>query len=459
LPTDDELDGALRSGVSGLLDPVLAVLAAGAPAEGGAGIGGDAHVAAALVRAERGLLAAYAELVVMPRALAEEVAPGFRPDVRSLGSSALESGNPVVPLVGELRRRTENPEAARWIHRGATSQDILDTGLMLVAKDAIAASVVDLTAAASDLAALAVAHRDDPAAARTLGQHAVPITVGARIAGRLRALVRARRSLLDVAATLPAQLGGAAGTQASFVELFGSDVAAQLPSAFAAATGLAAPPAPWHTDRYPILNLAHAAGAALAAMGALATDVVTLTRPEIGEAALQRGGGSSTMPQKRNPVDAILVRSAAMRAPALVGQLHLAAGLAGDERPDGAWHAEWPALQELLRLLVGGAARTRALCAALSFDAERARANLSLSEGLIVSERLALVLKPRIGAVRFAEVIDRASAGEPLAALLRALPEVAERDVDDLLDPARYTGRSGALVDEAVRAAREEGIR
>ncbi|OZB84265.1 MAG: hypothetical protein B7X41_15145, partial [Microbacterium sp. 14-71-5] len=105
------------------------------------------------------------------------------------------------------------------------------------------------------------------------------------------------------------------------------------------------------------------------------------------------------------------------------------------------------------------AARTRALCAALSFDAERARANLSLSEGLIVSERLALVLKPRIGAVRFAEVIDRASAGEPLAALLRALPEVAERDVDDLLDPARYTGRSGALVDEAVRAAREEGIR
>ena len=443
----------------GLLDPVLAGSAAGARMDDGAEIGGDAHVAAALVQAERGLLAAYAELGVLSRALADEVAPGFRPDVRSLASSALEAGNPVVPLVEELRRRTENPDAARWIHRGATSQDILDTALMLIAKDGIAAAVEDLASAASDLTRLAVAHRDDPAAARTLGQHAVPITIGARVAGRLRALVRARRALLDVAATLPAQLGGAAGTQASFVELFGSELAAQLPAAFAAATGLAAPLAPWHTDRYPILDLAHAAGAAIAAMGALATDVVTLTRPELAEAALQRGGGSSTMPQKHNPVDAILVRSAAMRAPALVGQLHLAAGLAGDERPDGAWHAEWPVLQELLRLLVGAAARTRALCAALTFDAQRARANLALSDGLIVAERLALVLKPRIGAVRFAEVIDRAAAGEPLAGLLRALPEASETEIDDLLDPARYTGRSGALVDEAVRAAGDEGIR
>ena len=459
MPTDDAIDSALGSGVFGLLDPVLAGSAAGVRPDGGAGIGGDAHVVAALVRAERGLLTAYAQLGVLPRALAAEVAPGFRPDVRALASSALETGNPVVPLVEELRRRTEDPEAASWIHRGATSQDILDTALMLVAKDGIAAAVEDLAVAASDLVALALAHRDAPAAARTLGQHAVPITVGARIAGRLRAIVRARRTLLDVAATLPAQLGGAAGTQASFVELFGSELAARLPSAFAAATALAAPPAPWHTDRYPILELAHAAGLAIAAMGALATDVVTLTRPEIAEESVQHGGGSSTMPQKRNPVDAVLVRSAAMRAPALIGQLHNAAGLAGDERPDGAWHAEWPALQELLRLLVGAAARTRVLCAALTCDAERARANLALSDGMIVSERLALVLKPRIGAARFAEVIDRAAAGTPLAELLRALPEAAGWDVDDLLDPARYTGRSGALVDEAVRAARDEGIR
>ncbi|MDR2320894.1 MAG: adenylosuccinate lyase [Microbacterium sp.] len=459
MPTDDETDSALGSAVFGLLDPLLAGSAAGARADGETAIASDAHVAAALVRAERGLLTAYGDLGVMPPARAERVAPGFRPEVRALAAAALESGNPVVPLVDALRRRTGDADAALWIHRGATSQDILDTALMLVAKDGIGVAVEDLAAAASDLVAQAVAHRDDPAAARTLGQHAVPITVGARIAGRLRALVRARRTLLDAAAALPAQLGGAAGTQASFVELFGSEIASRLPSAFAAATGLVAPPAPWHTDRYPILDLAHAAGAALAAMGALAADVVTLTRPEIAEASVQRGGGSSTMPQKRNPVDAVLLRSAAMRAPALIGQLHTAAGLAGDERPDGAWHAEWPALQELLRLLVGAAARTRELCEGLRFDAERARENLALTGGLILSERLALVLKPRIGAARFAEVIDRAAAGESLADLVRALPEVAEQDLADLLDPARYLGRSGALVDDAVRTARDEGIR
>lgn len=414
---------------------------------------------------EFGLLSAYRADGLMPQEAYDVVHDLFRSgeldqDTAELTAAARASGNPVVPFVERMRARVAeaDAEAARWVHLGATSQDVLDTALMLLARDELEEAVAALGDAATTLVALAVRHRDDPAAARTLDQHAVPTTIGARTAIWLRAIVRARRRLADTAAELPVQLGGAAGTQASFVQLFGAGAAARLPAALAEAVQLVPPPAPWHTDRYPILDLAHAAGAAIAAMGKTASDVVTLARTEIAEASAG-AGGSSAMPQKRNPVDAVLLRSAAMRAPALVAQLHTAAGLAGDERPDGAWHAEWEPLQELLRLLVASAAQLRDLVAVIEFDVTRARANLGLTHGLIVSERLALVLRPRIGAARFAELIRRAASGEQLAALVHALPEASGLDVDELLDPARYTGRAGELVDDAVRYARQEGIR
>ena len=159
------------------------------------------------------------------------------------------------------------------------------------------------------------------------------------------------------------------------------------------------------------------------------------------------------MPQKQNPVDAVLLRSAALRAPGLAAQLHLAAGLAVDERPDGAWHAEWPALQELLRLALGASARAAELAEGLSLDAERARGNLALTGGLIVSERLGIVLVPLIGKARFDALIADAAAGGDLVTLVRALPEAAGLDVDALLDPGRYAGLAPALVDTALDAA------
>jgi 3-carboxy-cis,cis-muconate cycloisomerase len=193
----------------------------------------------------------------------------------------------------------------------------------------------------------------------------------------------------------------------------------------------------------------------IGALGVFAADVATLARTEIAEASVGAAGGSSAMPHKQNPVDAVLIRSAALLAPGLAAQLHLAAGLAVDERPDGAWHAEWPVLTELLQLGAGAAARGAALAEGLRFDTERARANLALTGGLIMTERLGIVLKPRIGAGRFDDLVAAASAGADLAVLIRAMPEASDLDVEALLDPANYLGLAVSLAESAAREARE----
>ncbi|MGN8027635.1 lyase family protein [Microbacterium sp. 22242] len=426
----------------------------------------DRAVALALVNAELALLRAFVAAGVAPESVHEASfavmrEPWFDLDLAALARAAVAGGNPVIPVIPLVRERVaaHDADAAAWVHRGATSQDILDTALMAMA--AGVCSRVDhlLRSAEGSLLALAQQHQDDPAVARTLTQHAVPTTVGLRVAGWLRALGRARRRLAETAERLPAQLGGAGGTLASFVELFGADVAAELPALFAAQAGLRAPEAPWHTDRWPITELGDALAAVIGAVGMFASDVAQLARTEVGEASVAAGGGSSAMPQKQNPVDAVLIRSAAMRAPGLAAQLHLSAGLAVDERPDGAWHAEWPALQELLRLAVGATARAAALAPGLVLDADRSRANLGLTGGLVVSERLALVLVPRIGKAPFDALIAAAAAGRGLDELLRELPEAADLDVDALLDPAQYTGLAARLTDEAVHRALQDGIR
>ncbi len=242
---------------------------------------------------------------------------------------------------------------------------------------------------------------------------------------------------------------------ASFVEIAGPDVAVRLPERFAASLGLAAPEAPWHTTRWPVTELGDALVAAIDAVGVIAADVATLSRTEIGELAEGAGGGSSAMPQKQNPAGAVLIRSAALRAPQLGATLHLAAAGAVDERPDGVWHAEWPTLRELLRLSLGATANAARLVEGLTVDREAVGRNLGLTRGLIVAERLSLVLGPRIGRDRLAALIAAARGGDggDLATLVRALPEAADLDVDALLDPAKYTGLAARLVDDAVAGA------
>ncbi|MFC6355914.1 lyase family protein [Luethyella okanaganae] len=418
-----------------------------------------------LIGAELALMLALVELGVAPASVSHAVAEllSMPPEVElwTLARDSVASGNPVIPLVPLLKAHVArvDPDAVDWVHVGATSQDIMDSALMTLARDAAASIVESLRRTAAALEVLARAHRDAPAAARTLTQHAVPTTLGLKAANWSSAIVRARRRVEEVADRLPAQLGGAGGTLASFVELFGQERAAALPAHFARELGLQAPDAPWHTNRWPVTELGDALVAAIAAVGTLAADVATLARTEVGEASVGAGGGSSAMPQKQNPVDAVLIRSAALRAPGLAAQLHLAAGLAVDERPDGAWHAEWPVLQELLRLALGASARAAELSADLTFDPERARANLDLTGGLIVSERLRIVLVPRIGKARFDVLIAEASAGGSLGALVRALPEASGLDTDDLMNPAHYVGLAQHLVDTALHSAVQEGMR
>ncbi|HTN56805.1 MAG TPA: lyase family protein, partial [Protaetiibacter sp.] len=270
--------------------------------------------------------------------------------------------------------------------------------------------------------------------------------------------VRARAELARVAATLPAQLGGAGGTLAAIAERIGVDAALELPRAYARELGLAAPASVWHTDRAPVTAIGAALAGVVSAAGVLASDVAQLARTEVGEASPASGGGSSTMPQKANPVDAVLVRSAALRAPSLLATLQLAAGLAVDERPDGAWHAEWPTLQELLRLTLGTAERTAALAEGLVLHPERARANLDATAGAILSERLAIHLTPLIGRERFDALVADA-AGGALRARVAALQEAAELDLDALFDPSHYLGVAGRVTDEIVREARDGGRR
>ncbi|WP_022877628.1 lyase family protein [Microbacterium sp. B19] len=405
----------------------------------------------ALVRAECALVTAYADRGIAPREIAVAVdhtfgldekygSPSLGIDLGALAAASVAGGNPVIPLVGELKGRVP-AECRPWIHRGATSQDILDTATMIVARAAVEQVIASLTHAGQWLRALAETHADTVAAARTLTQHAVPTTVGARAAAWGRGI---HRSLVRLEALVfPAQLGGAAGTLASFVEITGSvDAAAALPAAYAEAAGLDVPDAPWHVTRWPVTELGDALVQAIDALGVFAADVATLSRTEIGEVAEGTGGGSSAMPQKQNPAEAVLIRSAAMRAPQLAATLHLASALAVDERPDGAWHAEWPTLRELLRLALGASWHASSLAAHLRVDTDAVARNLALTGGRIVSERLRGVLVPRIGTDRFAALVG---GDGDLGEALRALPETRDLDLDALLDPAGYVGLAPRL--------------
>jgi 3-carboxy-cis,cis-muconate cycloisomerase len=276
--------------------------------------------------------------------------------------------------------------------------------------------------------------------ARTLTQQAVPTTLGARVAGWQQGVARVLMRLAGV--QFPAQLAGAGGTLAAFVERSDAATAARLVDAFAAELQLEAPSAPWHTSRWPITELGDALVQTLDALGKIATDVATAARTEIGELAEGAGGGSSAMPQKQNPVASVLIRSSALRAPQLGATLHLASALAVDERPDGAWHAEWQTLRELLRLGLGASALAAELIAGIRIDHDAIARNAAASRGLILAERLSISLVPVIGEDAVARIVTAASAGEDLRTLVADAVRDADvdLDVDALLDPQGYLG-------------------
>ncbi|CAM5630468.1 3-carboxy-cis,cis-muconate cycloisomerase [Streptomyces tanashiensis] len=422
---------------------------------------GDRALLRAMLDAEAALTRAQAALGHAPAEAAAAVTEAAsRPelyDPRALALRARSGGNPVIPLVADLTAAVP-PEAAPYVHRGATSQDILDTAAMLVAARALPLVTSPLHRAAATLGRLAAAHRDTPMAGRTLSQHAVPTTFGLKAAG-WRALVLDATDRLT-ALTLPAQLGGAAGTLAAFEQMSGAPGSGPaLAEAYARELGLAAPALPWHSLRTPVADLGTALAFTTAALGKPAADVLLLGRTETGELAEGEGGRSSAMPHKNNPVHATLVAAAARQAPALAAVL-LGSLTAEDERPAGAWHAEWQTLRELLRLAGGAAHHLAALAEGLQIFPGRMRENLDLTGGLVASERLAAELAGLLGRTDARRLLDTAARralteGRRLADVLAGAPELdglvtADR-LRTLTDPATATGAAPRLVDRALR--------
>ncbi|MDX3059905.1 3-carboxy-cis,cis-muconate cycloisomerase [Streptomyces sp. NE06-03E] len=406
----------------------------------------DAEAALTRAQAVRGLAPAGAGRAVTGAAEAGSF------DVRELALRARSGGNPVIPLVAALSAAVDE-DVRPFVHRGATSQDILDTAAMLVASRTLGIVLDDLGRTADALERLAAAHRDTPMPGRTLTQHAVPTTFGLKAAGWRALVLDARDRLRAVRGALPVQLGGAAGTLAAFSD--GGDAAGpDLVAAYAGELGLAEPLLPWHALRTPVADLAGALAFTAGALGKAAADVLTLSRTEIGELAEGSGGGSSAMPHKANPVRATLIAAAARRAPGQAATLY-GSLTAEDERPAGAWHAEWEPLRDLLRL-VGGAARDAAeLTEGLRVFPPAMRNHLGTTGGLIVSERLAAVAAGRVGPARAKEILTGAARlardeGRPLAEVLAVEPAFDGLDLAELTDPARYTGCAGLLTDRAL---------
>ncbi|WP_316750161.1 3-carboxy-cis,cis-muconate cycloisomerase [Streptomyces herbicida] len=439
--TPDESD-------AGLLAPGRA----GSPAEAATS---DTAYLRALLDAEAALTRAQAGLGLAPDAAAAAVTEATDPgrfDVRSLAERSRGGGNPVIPLVADLTRAV-GEEYGPYVHRGATSQDILDTATMLVAARTLDLVLADLARTERALARTAAEHRDTPMPGRTLTQHAVPTAFGLKAAGWRSLVLDARDRVARVRDSLPAQLGGAAGTLAAFGAYGAADPSA-LTQAYARELSLIPPLLPWHTLRTPIADLAGALAFTAGALGKIAVDVLTLSRTEIAEVTEGSGGGSSAMPHKANPVRSTLVAAAARRAPQLAATLYGSVA-AEDERPAGAWHAEWEPLRDLLRLAGGAARDTAELVEALRVNPEAMRAHLGLTRGLIVSERLSAELGAVLGRARAKELLTELARrtrteGGTLAELLSEEPELKGIDLDELTDPARSTGFAGALTDRAL---------
>lgn len=318
-------------------------------------------------------------------------ARGFPSDLSGIpdigGLSEEGGGNPVIPLVKILR--SLNPRVAEHLHTGLTSQDVLDTALVLCLRSVTTKTNHNLDQQVYALASLADRHRGTRMVARTLTQHAIPATFGLKAANWLNAVLDARE-VLSSSADLPIQIGGAAGTLAAPAAVAGSPEAAlDLVNATARLLGLPARP-PWHTARAPFTRIADALVTCTDAWGKIANDVLLAGRPEVGELSepLAEGrGGSSAMPNKQNPVLSVLIRRAALAAPPLAATMHMAAAAAIDERPDGSWHVEWSTLRTLARRTVVAAEQTTELVSGLVVHADRMATTLAAAYPGIDAER------------------------------------------------------------------------
>ena len=459
---------------------------------------GDTAWLQAMLDAEAGLARALERAGLAPAGSGEAVtatakADNFDPN--ELGELAALTGNPVPGLARALARRVPQT-AVSAVHRGATSQDILDTAAMLLAKRAIDVMLADLAQAAEAAAGLAEAHRASIMIGRTLLQQAVPVTFGLVAAGWLTSVDEACEGLASVRSErLAVQFGGAAGTLASLGEA-GPQVAALL----ATELELALPVLPWHTDRLRIIDLGVALARVAAALGKIARDVTLLAQEEIGEvsegsgpsavrgadqrgadqrgadqrgpdpqaaAASPRRGGSSAMPHKRNPVASIAILGCTRQVPGLLGIL-VSNSEHELQRAAGAWHAEWEPLAALLRLTGSASSWAAELLPGLVVDTSRMAANLAATKGLPLAEHVSSLLAGVLGGAQAHDLVAEAGvravgAGLPLRDVLLAMPKLEERlsaagitpeQIDSALEPAGYLGATDAFITAALETHR-----
>jgi 3-carboxy-cis,cis-muconate cycloisomerase len=388
----------------------------------------------AMLATEAALARAEARLGLVPEDLAaaiEAIPPGEL-DLAALGQGTVLSGVPTIPFVKAVQARLP-PALERGFHKGATTQDILDTALVLQLRDALALVAADLDAILAGLSRLARAHRETPCVGRTYGQHAAPLTFGYKAAVWLAGIAEAAGRLPEIRPRLlVASLSGPVGTLAGL----GPQGPAVL-AGFAAELGLGAAPIAWHARRGRMAEAGCWLAQLLGALGKMATDLAHLASTEVGEVAepyVPGRGGSSAMPHKRNPVSCTVILAAHAAAPGHAATL-LQAMAAAHERPAGLWHAEWHALPSLFGLASGALREARGLAEGLEVDAARMRANLDITRELLFADAAAARLGPSLGREAAHGLVERAAAmvrdsGQPLSAVLAGLPEVREAGLD-----------------------------
>jgi len=417
---------------------------------------------------EAALARAEADAGVIPTKVAGPIAAACKVasfDLAALAEAATRSGNLAIPLVKALTAQVaeSDAEAARYVHWGATSQDVIDTALMLTLRKAIDVLLVDLGRAIIGFAALARNHRSTMVVARTWLQHALPMPFGLKLAEYAAALHRSRQRLTRLRAeTLALQLGGAAGTLAAL-----GDKGLLVAEKLAAELKLPLPDAPWHTHRDRIAEAASVLAIIAGSCGKIARDISLLMQTDVGEAfepTLEGRGGSSTMPHKRNPVAAASALAAATMAPNLAATI-FAAQVQEHERSAGPWHAEWPTLPTLLLVTSGALAAIVDLAEGLEVDVARMRANLDATGGLIMAEAIAFALAEKIGkgeAHHLLELLSRKAVAENkhLRDVLAADPKVRAHlsadKIAKLLEPITYQGTSQALIDRLLASLGEK---
>jgi 3-carboxy-cis,cis-muconate cycloisomerase len=418
----------------------------------------------AMLDVEAALARAQAEAGIVPKTAADAIAGACdarRFDAAELARAGRDSGFPVAPLVRALSDAVVDEEAARYVHWGATSQDVMDTASMLIARRALALVDRDLQGVADACAGLAREHRSTPMAGRTLLQQALPTTFGLKAAVWLSGVAEARERLAAV--PLTAELGGAAGTLASL----GSEGARVL-GLFAAELGLEEPPLPWHTMRVRVAQLASALAATAGALEKVAVDLSLLAQTEVGEVAesSEAGrGGSSTLPHKRNPVGAVLTAACARRVRGAVATL-LDTMAHEHERAVGDVQAGWPALNEALALTGGAASSLRGTLEGLEVRPERMAENLELTNGLLMAESVMMAIAGNMGRLKAKQTVEAAcrravESGRGLREVLHEddafLDALGSDGIDEALDPARYVGSAEEFVNRALARYAEEG--